>query len=787
MKNVLAEKFGKEKRWVNWKLETRGGKQTKVPYRPGTNLKASSIDPKTWEIHNEAKKYGEVGIIFTPAHDLLGIDIDHCIESGVINHKEKKTVRAFIEKANTYTELSPSGHGLHLYLALSAPLSLVANKHAPFEAYTSGRYFTTTNIPFGLIKEVRTIAPEEALELLKIIGYPWQPLKAPETPQNALKSPKPAQTLDDETLLKKIFSAKNGETIKALYDGNTTPYDDDKSRADLALLLALAFWTRKDALQMERLWLNSPLAKREKTQRRKDYRDRTIAAAIAKCDSVVTPKVKSSKSSKKDKDEKYKSAAEVLLQFIGGLKNTLLFHDEQGEAYIAIEVSGHREVWACKSKAVKQWLAHEYWKIEKKAAGSEAIKNVIGVLEGRATFEGTLHKLSVRSAFNQSDLWYDLTDEKWQAIKVDTHGWKVVSNPPVLFRRYSHAQPQVIPTAGGDVRLLLGYINIKDPKQQLLLMVYLISCFIPNFAHVILAVFGSQGSAKTTLAKFLRRIVDPSMIEVASMPEAPKELIQVLAHHAFLFFDNVSHISEVTSDILCKAVTGSGFPKRELYSDDEDIIYSFKRCIGINGINLVSTRPDLLERSLLIELDRIPDSERKQEKELTDKFDKDLPLILGGVFDALVKALQIHKTITLTNTPRMADFAVWGCAIAQALGYSNKDFLDAYQANIGKQTEVVLNDNIVATAVVSFMEDKEEWRGTASELLHQLTTHAAFQQIDTYEKYWPRASNSLMRRLNELKINLKKVGISFTSIPGNTREIILHKLSGTDGSDDIPR
>lgn len=778
-KNPLVAIFGHERRWVNWKHEERDGGKTKIPYAANGRM-ASSTDPSTWSTYNEASQASDrVGIIFRGDKLLLGIDIDHVIKDGVL----RADIQQFVDAADTYTEISPSGTGLHLYLILSEPLKLTANRHSPFEAYTEGRYFTVTGTPFGAVRQMRTISPEEALKLLGTIGYPWQALKAPETPQNALKSAGTPQVLDDKVLLQKMFSAKNGAAVRTLYDGDTTAYGLDESRADLALLSHLAFWSGRNAHQMERIWLGSSLGRRVKTQARKDYRDRTIVAAIAKCESIFTPHSKSLKGGTED-DERHKSAAEVLLRYIEGLENTLLFHDEQGEAYIAIEVSGHREVWPCKSKAVKRWLAHEYWKIEKKAAGSEAIKNVIGVLEGRATYEGPLHKLGVRSAFSEDGLWYDLTDEKWQAIKVSARGWEVVSNPPVLFRRYSHAQPQVIPIAGGDVRLLLEYINIKDPQQHLLLMVFLVSCFIPGFAHVILVVFGSQGSAKTTLAKLLRRIVDPSMIEVASMPDAPKELIQALAHHAFLFFDNVSHVSEVISDILCKAITGSGFPKRELYSDDEDIIYSFRRCIGINGINLVSTRPDLLERSLLIELDRIPDSERKQEKELTDKFDKDLPLILGGVFDALAKALPIRNTIKLTNIPRMADFAVWGCAIAQALGYSSKDFLDAYQANIGKQTEVVLNDNIVATAVVSFMEDKEEWRGTASELLHQLATHAAFQQIDTYEKYWPKASNSLMRRLNELKVNLKKIGISFTSIPGNTREVVLRKLPHTDGSDD---
>ena len=64
------------------------------------------------------------------------------------------------------------------------------------------------------------------------------------------------------------------------------------------------------------------------------------------------------------------------------------------------------------------------------------------------------------------------------------------------------------------------------------------------------------------------------------------------------------------SDQLCRAVTGSGFTKRELYSDDNDIIYNFRRCLGFNGINLAATKADLLDRGIIMALERIPESKR---------------------------------------------------------------------------------------------------------------------------------------------------------------------------------
>lgn len=293
MRNVLFEQYGQEKRWVNWQLKDVKGKKTKVPYSPVNGKPASSTDSKTWTTHEmAADKSPNVGIVFTPAQDLLGIDIDHCIEGSEIRHAERANIRKLIKAADTYTELSPSGEGLHLYLALSAPLPLVANKKAPYEAYTSGRYFTNTAIPFGVAKDVRTVTPQEALELLKLIGYPWGKGES-ETQEASASRPKEkkdtAVSFDDKELLERIFTSKNGFEIEQLYKGDISAYKKDASSADMALLSHLAFWSGKNSEQMERVWMHSPLGSREKTQKRQDYRTRSIKAAISHCKEVYKP------------------------------------------------------------------------------------------------------------------------------------------------------------------------------------------------------------------------------------------------------------------------------------------------------------------------------------------------------------------------------------------------------------------------------------------------------------------------------------------------------------------
>ena len=100
---------------------------------------------------------------------------------------------------------------------------------------------------------------------------------------------------------------------------------------------------------------------------------------------------------------------------------------------------------------------------------------------------------------------------------------------------------------------------------------------------------------------------------------------------------------------------------------------------------LALSEPDALDRSMMIELDRISKENRKVESDIMAEFMQLRPQLLGYIFDILVKALQIKSTIKLNDLPRMADFALWGEAIARAMGYKDLEFIQAYYENIGKQ------------------------------------------------------------------------------------------------------
>lgn len=477
--------------------------------------------------------------------------------------------------------------------------------------------------------------------------------------------------------------------------------------------------------------------------------------------------------------------ADKLLSLITD-QNCSFFHDQYKEPHARFLAGDHYEVWKTRSKQFKRWLAYLLWESEEEGATAETLGTVLNVLEAKALFRGPLIVLENRIAWYEDALWYDLGDRKCRAVRISTNGWAIIEEPPILFRRFAHQEAQVEPVRDGTLDLLLPFVNLADKTtQSVLLLVYLVSCFIPGIPHPIPNLHGSQGSAKTTLARMLRRIVDPSKMEVLSFPSNSREFVQQLAHHYFAFFDNISEITDSVSDLLCRAVTGEGVSKRELYSDDEDIIYAFRRCIGLNGVNPSAKKPDLLDRSILLKLERIPEEQRREERTVLEEFDAVRPQILGAVFDALSAAMRLRESVQLTRLPRMADFARWGCAIAQTLGYKQEDFLDTYYANIQEQHQEAIQENPVAAAVRAFMENRMEWKGSMSELLERLVEVTETEKIDTKAKEWPKAPNALSRKMNEVKTNLSEIGISIRNekISQGKRIVIIQKaVENTDNT-----
>lgn len=272
-----------------WRYEERNGKQTKVPYNPRTGERAKSNDPQSFADYLTAScashRYDGMGLgIF---NGICAIDLDHCIDA---DGNYSQTAAEIIAMMHSYTELSPSGTGVHILFQAEnfrydTNRHYIMNRQAGIEVYVAGatnKYVTITGQPctaygFG----DRSDELQQVLERFMIRSQP--------TAGNAINAVN--TLLSPDQLLEKAFSSRRGEAIRRLWSGDTTGYPSH-SEADQALCSHLAFWTGRDAVMMDTMFRQSGLMrdKWDRKQASSTYGQITIQTAIRNCTEVYTPK-----------------------------------------------------------------------------------------------------------------------------------------------------------------------------------------------------------------------------------------------------------------------------------------------------------------------------------------------------------------------------------------------------------------------------------------------------------------------------------------------------------------
>ena len=443
--------------------------------------------------------------------------------------------------------------------------------------------------------------------------------------------------------------------------------------------------------------------------------------------------------------------------------SNLLFRDQDETPLARVKNGAHYELINIATEKFKRYISKLYFEEKGKAPNNEALISVTSVLRARAEYEGKTIPLSLRVAWRDDSIYYDMTNDTWQCVKITEQGWEIVNEIDTpLFRRYGQIS-QVQPSNTYESNIFgkfLQLTNVKTENDKILLAVYIMSLFIPGIQHVALQLHGEKGSAKSMLESFIKELVDPARITLLNVHKDRMEFIQQISHNYLIYYDNLDLIPEWLSDEVCRGITGTGGSKRSLFTDDEDFYYNYRRCFGFNGINLTLTKPDALERSIVIELDVIKPEQRKPEENMLETFRELKPQLLGYIFDIISKSLKIKPGLKLTQYPRMADFALWGEAIARAMGYEDLQFIRVYNENIGKQNFASLEYTSLGQVVSKFLYNwynKEKpscWYSPMSYFFKEINL-VANSTYDTNRKSWPKSTNYFTRRLKPLLSSIR--------------------------------
>ena len=387
------------------------------------------------------------------------------------------------------------------------------------------------------------------------------------------------------------------------------------------------------------------------------------------------------------------------------------------------------------------------------APSQSALADALAVLEGYAARKDPV-PVHLRLARHGDGIVIDLGTADGRCIIVGPGGWRRESRSPVLFRRTALTSVIPDPVRDGDgLATLSGLLNASETAFRLLTG-WMVSTLIPDIPHPILAFKGEQGTGKTTAARCVVQVIDPSPAPLRTAPRDVKQWVVVAAASWAVCLDNVNAISGWLSETLCRAVTGDGNVDRALYTDDDVTVLAFRRIVMMTSINAGHLDGDLAERLLLIELQPMTDGARRTDAEIGAAFLAAQPAVLASLLDLTAEVLKRLPDVRPESMPRMADFACVLQAVDDVRGW---DTLTAYAAAANTVAADVLEGDPFGKAVAAMVRQQSDgtWKGTAGQLLELVTPDKSVP------KNWPKDATRAAGRLKRVAPLLRQAGISF--------------------------
>ncbi|MCX7992043.1 MAG: hypothetical protein N2651_00080, partial [Fimbriimonadales bacterium] len=454
------------------------------------------------------------------------------------------------------------------------------------------------------------------------------------------------------------------------------------------------------------------------------------------------------------------------------------FVDADGRAGLTLQRDGRTETYWVESKAFERVLlarAAEQGIVPR----ASVLDETRAILIGECWRDPVMRTPALRVA-GQPDaaVYVDLGDDAWRVVQVDSNGWQIVPYAialPVRFVRPYGMTALPTPQRGGDITLLRRFLRLND-EGFWLLVAWLLGCYLPDVQYPILALSGPPGSGKTFATRILRQLVDPRSVPFSALPRDAGDLWAYAMGSYLLAFDNASRIDADLSDLLCGAATEGGAELRQYHTRLERVGVRFRRPVLLNGVPSLAQKSDLADRFITLELHPIPDSERRAETALRAEWEQVYPLVLGALLSGVASAIRHWGRIQIP-LPRLGDFALWAAGGLRAYGVEPAQFLEWYTGNrLGTACDLA-DSSALCEGVRLLLADRDEWRGTPSELLTALR-----ERLGERRDQLPNSPRHLSSRLRMETPLLVALGIAVeTGREGKARQRVVRLRKADDG------
>ena len=486
-------------------------------------------------------------------------------------------------------------------------------------------------------------------------------------------------------------------------------------------------------------------------------------------ESMTGTKLKTPKNKEKEQKDTYINKLDVINQLYDEGKLELA-RDNYGNVVAQIKSMDNKVMKSIpvNSKEFRLHLQKLYYDLTETVLDRrayETINDYIGVL---AYKNNNIVRVYKRVAYLGDKIVYDLNKEENLKVIITDEKVSITDENNDFFHRSKYYASQVMPdfdkVEDGNykalIKLVKKHFNFKN-NDAILFAIYLVTCFLGNaINHPILSISGQKGSGKSSAIRKFCQIVDPKNIGLGNIPKSEDDISLRISENYVNAFDNLSYISKNISDLFCKCVTGGTNVRRTLYENNDETTFDLKSIVVLNGIDIIVTESDLVDRSIFLHLERFSSEELRTEAELDSEFEKDLPTILALCFSVLQLAFKDKTEIGKDNILRMADFYEWSIKIGKAIGYEEKFVDGLLQKNYERIIKQSLYENPLTQLILIYMEYSEEKIHSVADFLKVLKKLAREQEIDV--QLLPKQPNVLSRKLKQLKSDLQFVGITYS-------------------------
>jgi hypothetical protein len=442
-----------------------------------------------------------------------------------------------------------------------------------------------------------------------------------------------------------------------------------------------------------------------------------------------------------------------------------LWMDLAGDGYITLLNSlydGHAqwESHGLRARSFLRYLKDLHYTLHGVALGDRHTADAIDLLDGRAAKSKDRTRAWVRSAHHEGAIYLDLANDSHEVVRITHDKWECVNVQEPKFRRLMGMQPMVRPSPSDKgYQYLRELIPLESEDDHKLLIGWMLMSLFPTGPYPVLVLNGRPWSGKSTLTTLLRRLLDPHQTETMGLPAQESHLVLTASQSRIIALDNLSTIPAWASDAICRICSGTGSRIKRNYSDTEEITLKGQCAVIMNGVSSVATAPDLLSRSIVLSLPRIPAHRHVREETYWKEFDRVAPYILGWFIEALGWYLGAKSTYEgAFELPRMSDFAHLVCTCEQYWGWEDGSFLRAYKHNQQKAHRMVMDESPGAVPLLRVAE--QGFYGDYESLLKSLRGTA--KQFERRHEAFPESSMAAANLLIRCEPLLESAGFIIT-------------------------